>query len=346
MHIYKKRSFAWAPALGPALVLLAACSNSGSTQLPAAGNAGGMPSQFVSMDDRTPAMRPNATGKLVFVDPMVVAAQVYVASYDASGSTPVDDYHANDSKNNGHFCQIKSVGEGINALGVDAADELWVPQGLDPKSGNADIVSYAPSCGAEGTTLSDAKGQPAGIAFASDGTRYVNNITGPSSTAGNVAVYPKGKTKPTRFLTNAQMFYANGIGVDSKGNVYVSFFSSTSTTGVLKFKGGQMPGALLGKIKNGAPGAIAFDKADNLIITDDAAVTLNFYAPPYDKVPKIFPLQGHSPQCSLNHAQTNLACGDKTNTSVDVFSYPAGTYLYSFNKGLTATVIGTVQDPP
>ncbi len=346
MHIYKKRSFAWAPALGPAFLLLAACSNSGSAQLPATGNAGGMPSQFVSMDDRAPAMRPNATGKLVFVDPMVVAAQVYVASYDASGSTPVDDYHANDSKNNGHFCQIKSVGEGINALGVDASDELWVPQGLDLKSGKADIVSYAPNCGAEGTTLSDAKGQPAGIAFAPDGTRYVNNINGPSSTAGNVAVYPKGKTKPTRFLTNAQVFYANGIGVDSKGNVYLSFFSADSTTGVLKFKGGQMPGTLLGKIKNGAPGAITFDKADNLIITDDAAVTLNFYAPPYDKVPKVYPLQGHSPQCSLNHAQTNLACGDKTNTSVDVFAYPAGTYLYSFNKGLTATVIGTVQDPP
>lgn len=341
-----KRNLALALASGPAFLLLAGCSNFGSAQVPAAGAAAGMPSQFVSMDDRTPAMRPNATGKLVFVDPMAVAAQVYVASYNPSGSTPVDDYHANDTKNKGHFCQITSVGEGINAIGVDPSDELWVPQGLDPKTGSADIVSYGPSCGAQGTTLSDAKGQPAGIAFAPDGTRYVNNILGPSSSAGNVAVYPAGKTKPSRVLTNPNIFFANGVGVDSKGNVYVSFYSSTSATGVMKFKGGQMPGAILGKIKNGAPGAITFDKNDNLIITDDSAVTLNVYAPPYDKAPKVYPLQGHSPQCSLNHAQSNLACGDKTNTSVDVFSYPAGAYLYSFNKGLTATVIGTVQDPP
>lgn len=107
MHLYKKRSLALAPVLGPALLLLAACSNSGSAQLPASGNAGAVPSSLVSMDDRAPAMRPNATGKLVFVDPMAVAAQVYVAAYNPSGSTPVDDYHANDKKNNGHFCQIK-----------------------------------------------------------------------------------------------------------------------------------------------------------------------------------------------------------------------------------------------
>jgi hypothetical protein len=152
-------------------------------------------------------------------------------------------------------------------------------------------------------------------------------------------------TSNSVFLTNPQIFFANGIGVDSKDNVYVSFFTQASTTGVMEFKGGQMPGTVLKHIKNGAPGAIAFDKTDHLIITDDAAVTLNVYAPPYDKMPKTYPIQGHSPQCSLNKAQTNLACGDKTNTAVDIYSYPAGKYLYSFNNGLTATVIGTAQDP-
>jgi hypothetical protein len=343
MHV--KRYLALALVSGPAL-LLAACSNSGSAQLPSTASPLGLTTQFVSMDDRAPAMPARSARNLVFVDPMTLKAQMFVAAYNPSGETPVDDYNANDSKNQKSICQITSVGEGINAIGVSAADELWIPQGLDPKSGVPDIVSYAPNCGAKGATLTDSKGQPAGIAFAPDGTRYVNNILGPSSSAGNVAVYPSGKQKPTRFLTNSEIFFANGVGADSKGNVYVSFYTATSATGVMKFTGGQMPGKVLGKIKNGAPGAIAFDKNDNLIITDDSAVTLNVYAPPYDKAPKTYPLEGHSPQCSLNKAQTNLACSDKTNTSVDVFSYPAGKYLYSFNNGLTATVIGIAQDPP
>lgn len=298
------------------------------------------------MDDRAPAMRTSAPSQLVFVDPMTIKAQVYVAAYNASGSTPVDDFNAGDTKNKGDFCQIAAVGEGINAVDVDPSGELWVPQGLDTKTGKADIVSFAPSCGAEGKTLSDGKGQPAGIAFAPDGTRYVNDIQGPASSAGNVAVYPPGKTKPSRLLTNSQILLANGVGVDSKGNAYVSFYTPASKTGVMKFKDGKMPGTVLGKIHDGAPGAIAFDKNDNLIVTDDAAVTIDVYPPPYDKAPKVFPMQGHSPECSLNKAQTDLACGDKTNTSVDVYSYPAGKYLYSFNNGLTPTVIGIAQDPP
>ena len=340
--MYTKALVALALA-GPAL-FLAGCSGSAQPQLPSAASSLSL-SRFASMDDHAPASGANSAGALVFVDPATVKGQIFVSAYNSSSSTPVNDYNANNNKNKGTICQITSVGEGINAMGVDGADELWVPQGLDPKSGVADIVSYAPNCGAQGVTLSDSKGQPAGIGFASDGTRYVNNILGPSSSAGNVAVYAKGKTKPSRYLTNSAIFYANGIGVDSKGNVYLSFFTQASTTGVMEFAGGQMPGKVLKNVKNGAPGAIAFDKSDNLIITDDSAVTLNVYAPPYTKAPKTYPLQGHSPQCSLNKAQTNLACADKTNTSVDVYSYPAGKYLYSFNNGLVATVIGAVQDP-
>ncbi len=341
--MYTKRFFALALLAGPAL-LLADCSNSGSTQLPATSSPFGLSTRLASMDDRAPAM--SASGKgLVFVDPAMIKGQIFVSAYNPSGSIPVNDYNASNQKNKGTICQITSVGEGINAIGVDSTNELWVPQGLDLKTGVPDVVSYAPNCGAAGETLSDSKGQPAGIAFAPNGTRYVNNILGPSSTAGNIAVYPLSKKKPTRFLTNSQIFFANGVGVDSKGNLYVSFFTQSSTTGIMEFKGGQMPGTVLKNIKNGAPGAIAFDKSDNLIVTDDSAVTLNVYAPPYDKAPKTYPIQGHSPQCSLNKAQTNLACADKTNTAVDIYSYPAAKYLYSFNNGLMATVIGTAQDP-
>jgi hypothetical protein len=277
-NLYTKRFFALALLAGPSL-LLAGCSNAGSSQLPATSSPLALTTPFASMDDRAPPMRASCRG-LVFVDPAMVKGQIFVSAYNPSGSIPISDYNASNQQNKGSICQITSVGEGINAIGVDGANELSVPQGLDLKTGVPDVVSYAPNCGAAGKTLSDSKGQPAGIAFAPNGTRYVNNILGPSNTAGNVAVYPPSKKKPTRFLTNSQIFFANGIGVDSKGNLHVSFFTQSSTTGVMEFKGGQMPGTVLKNIKNGAPGAIAFDKSDNMIITDDSAVTLNVYARP------------------------------------------------------------------
>jgi hypothetical protein len=287
---------------------------------------------------------PQARAELRFVDPAAVKAQISVAAYDTSASTAVQVFNANNKPNKAALCQITSIGEGINALGVDSAGNLWVPQGLGT-GGVPVIQEFKPSCGALVTTLSDSNGQPAGIAFSSKGTTYVNNILGPSSSAGNVAVYPKGKKTPSNYLTNANIFLAAGVGVNSKDDVYVPYYSPASTTGLFVFAGGKMPAKNVKNFALGNPGAPTFDKKDNLVITDDSDQTLNVYAPPYTGKPKVFPLKGSSPQCSFNKAQTNLACGDKTNTSVDVYAYPSGKYLYSFNKGLSATVIGVVQSP-
>ena len=346
MQIFR-RSTGWALAVAGALTLLAGCSNAGSSQLPSGAGFNALRAGLVSLDDGVKPVSPSANDAgLVFLEPAALKAQVYVAEYNPSGSTPVNDYQAPDLKNKNPLCQITAVGEGINSIAVDSSHELWIPQGLDPATGNPDVISFAPNCGAAGTTLTNPKGQAAGIAFASDGTRYVLDILGPSSSAGNVSVYPKGKTKPTRFLTNPNIFLASGNGVDSKGNVYVSYHSSASATGILLFKKGLMPGKPIANINLGAPGVLTFDSHDNMIVTDDVNLTLNFYAPPYTSAPKVFPLKGASPECSLNQAQSDLACGDKKNAAVDVYSYPGGAYEYSFNKKLGSnTVIGVAQDP-
>ena len=158
-----RRFLALALVAGPALLLIAGCSNAGYPQLPSAASPPSLTKRFVSIDDHAPATRVRSGSRLVFVDPATVKGQIFVAAYNPSGSTPVNDYNANNTKNKGTICQITSVGDGINALGVDSANELWVPQGLDLNSGVPDIVSYAPNCGAAGETLSDSNGQPAGI---------------------------------------------------------------------------------------------------------------------------------------------------------------------------------------
>jgi hypothetical protein len=320
------------------ITAVAACSN-GSAYAPQA-----TAPAFVALGslDRG-AASPDARG-LRFVDPAAVKAQISVSAYDTTSSTPVSVFNAANKQNKAAFCTIASVGTGINALGVDSAGDLWVPEGLGA-SGEPDVVEYKPSCGAIVTTLSDSNGQPAGIAFASNGTAYVNNILGPGSTAGNVEIYPKGAKKPSKALTNLAIFLAAGIGVDSKNNLYLSYYNSSDVPGMLVFAGGKMPGKALKNFGLGNPGAPTFDKKDNMIVSDDSNQTLNVYAPPYTGKPKTYQLKGSSPQCTLNAAQTNVACGDKTNGSVDVYAYPSGKYQYSFNKGLGGQVIGVVQAP-
>jgi hypothetical protein len=321
------------------ITAVAACSNNGSAYAPQATTPA-----FVALGslDRGTAS-PDARG-LRFVDPAAVKAQISVSAYDTSNSAPVSVFAAANKQNKAAFCTIASVGTGINALGVDSAGNLWVPEGLGT-SGVPDVVEFKPSCGAVVTTLSDSNGQPAGIAFASNGTAYVNNILGPASGAGNVEVYPKGATKPSKLLTNKAVFLAAGIGVDSKNNLYLSYYNSSDAPGMLVFAGGKMPGKALKNFGLGNPGAPTFDKKDNMIVSDDSNQTLNVYAPPYTGKPKTYQLKGSSPQCSLNAAQNNVACGDKTNGSVDVYAYPSGKYQYSFNKGLGGQVIGVVQAP-
>jgi len=289
---------------------------------------------------------PNDTG-LRMVDPAAVKAQIFVGQYGGpSAPGEVNDYVANNSKNRKEFCQIADL-TGVNSLGVDSTGELWIPQ--ETASGVNEITSNAPNCGKAGITLSDPNGQPADIAFASNGTRYVSDLVGNGSTAGDISVYPKGKTAPTSKLTNSLVFYSQGAGVDSHNNVYQSWVNQAqSAGGILKYSAGKMPGKLLKAIKITIPGGPIFDKSDNLIVTDDATTAVNIYTPPYTKAPKTFPLKGIGPQCSLNAAETSIACGDPGNNSVDVYKYPAGTYMYSFNSGLGGSplvTIGVAQDP-
>jgi hypothetical protein len=288
---------------------------------------------------------------LIIVDPAKIKAQVYVGAFTyPSSSTPILDYKAKDTKNKPYFCKI-TVGEAVNSIAVDSTGELWVPEGYDSSISEAAVVSFGPDCGKAGTTLSDPDGEAGGIAWSSKGTAYVDDIGGPSSTAGNVAIYPKGKTAPTGELTNPAIYLAGGVAVDSKDNVYVSFFTNPSkpsgATGVLKFAGGKMPGRLLKKIKLAIPGVPLIDSHDDMLITNDAnsAPVEDIYAPPYTKKPATFSLKGNSPQCSLDAKETTLACGDKQNDTVDFYSYPGGKYLYSISKGITPTVIGVAQDP-
>jgi len=342
---------------GAALVVLAACAGGGSQV--ATPPAQGLPPQagssfarnltspvamFAPFELRAPLAPGNGLG-LRIVDPDTIKAQIYVGQYGVpSAPGLVNDYSSAALRKN-PLCQITNL-DGVNAIEVDSTGELWIPQVTS--GGVSEITSNAPNCGAAGTKLSDPNGQPADIAFASTGVRYVSDLLGNGSVAGDISVYPKGKTKPSSKLTNSAVFFSLGVAVDSHNNVFQSFVNQAGTKGgVLEFVGGKMPGKVVKGIKLTEPGTLIIDKSDNLIVTDQVANTLDTYAPPYTTAPATFPLKGQSIQCSINAAETNIACADRANDTADIYNYPSGTYIFSFNAKLsgTLTTIGIAQDP-
>ena len=70
--------------------------------------------------------------------------------------------------------------------------------------------------------------------------------------------------------------------------------------------------------------------------------------PPYTGTPVTSQLMGASIWCPLDREKRHIYCGDADNGAIDVYAYPAGSYLYSFTKDLSAgaLVTGVAPDPP
>ena len=235
----------------------------------------------------------------------------------------------------------------VNGIGTDSSGTLWVPTNIFSGSRYGSyIFSYAPNCGAQGTTLSAPSGsQPVGIAFASDATKYGlmlyqygnrSHITFGAS----VAIYPTGATSPTAELTDPRLngnYYVGGMGIDAVGKIYVSCCAGTKPKHpvfVIVFKSGQASqqrGRKIPLSQMQFPGSVTFDRSQNMLITDINTSTLKIYAPPYSGSPATYPLQGNSPQCALSRHEDLLACGDYDNQDVDIYAYPSVTYQYSLS---------------
>ena len=235
-------------------------------------------------------------------------------------------------------CQAASSTNGIR---IDRQGNLWVPDGRADST-----TEYAPNCGAAKLTIPDPTGEPADVGFDVKGHIYImniNNISGPPT----VEVY-NSSGKQIGTLGDPSFATLFGVGSDNKGNVFVSNQTSGNVGNVVEFPGGKMPGTALTGVSLGLPGTPAFDHSNNLIISDWLALTIDVFAPPYDKAPTTSPLEGFAIWCPLNHQEKRIYCGDAENGSIDVYAYPGGAYLYSYTAALSpsALVTGVAPDPP
>lgn len=257
-------------------------------------------------------------------------ALAYVSQF---GATAVNAYNENNKSNAAPVCSITGIAA-VVGIGADTEKNVWVPQGISKT-----ITKYAPNCGSPSTVLTSTNGQPAGIAFDRRSNAYVVDSFGPNQKPGNVAFFPAGSTMATRVLRDPSIGgQAVGLAVHA-GNVYLSYVNTSNAGAVIEFPRGKMPGKIFTGITTSYPGAIVFDTNDNLVVVDLSAAIASVYAPPYSGPPtKTFPLHGGPVLCNFSKRETKLYCADYKLGQVDVYAYPSGSYLYSWNNGLSPSL--------
>jgi hypothetical protein len=254
----------------------------------------------------------------------------YVATMNSNvGSGSFVAQYKNYDPSGTQVCSLPgSATEYIGGIATDTSGDLYVPQSSG--QGTA-ITEYGPHCGSVVNTLTYSAGnQPQDVAV--DG----NTVYAVDSSYRNpsVQVFANGSTTPTGTLSDPSIYQNYDLAVDANHDLFLSYYSSTTgSNSVIEFPGGTAPGTILPM--TGGIGLLA-DNANNLlyITPNQANWEISTYAPPYTGSPvQTITLKSNAQRgptyCSLNKANSRIFCGDTAYMSLDVYKYPAGSYVYS-----------------
>jgi hypothetical protein len=300
-------------------------------------------------------------------DASAITNGVYGANYGNAGGNQLGGYFnlykLPGSSHSLPVCKnggLNKVAE-INGIGVDSKGVLWVP-GLVPTNLLAGIVLTFKknTCTLASAKLTETTGEPADIAFATTGKKFVMDIVNfPAMTNGQIEVYGKGHTKPSSTLqlpgelvgTGTSQGLGLGVAIDSHNNVYATYLNTNHGTDITVFTGGKGAGTILQNSNGAIYEGMTFDANGNLVVATNAggAGAINIFAPPFTGSPTSFAAQGSVVDLKLDPAGANLYVGDATNNTLDVYKYPSGTYEYSIVVTTVppngAVVEGVAVDP-
>ncbi|HZY96461.1 MAG TPA: hypothetical protein VFE35_05120 [Candidatus Cybelea sp.] len=261
------------------------------------------------------------------------------------GGTTVYGYQSANQANHPPVCTVGPFVSVNGGIGVDQSGNLWVPdQGANPKT----VTEYGPDCGPAKTVLTiSGDTLPDNVAFDTNGHVYVANAVANSGGPGNILQYTG--TTVTKTLTDPNIATPQGLAIDKRNNVWVSYRDPGSTgTYVAKFPGGNMPAKLFHNISLGFPGSLQFDQRNNMLALAPGVPAMYIYAAPYkEKKPTTqLPLKNAPTMCTLGRAQSKLYCSNGFYSKVDIYTYPAGTYVYSYNYGLSGLIPDGIANDP
>ena len=284
------------------------------------------------------------TGDATFEDGYTYVGQEF-------GST-INQYPTNNPHNLAPRCTIPNSDYHPLGMTTDKSGTLYFTAGFIRAAG---IATFGANCGGPGPRYTEDYGNPQDPVV--DGRiLYLTTLFGPNQEdPAEILVFstvPSATDQtPLRELSYPTATTGIGVAVDSHHNLFWSAASQKYNDGfVVEFVDGQMPGRLISATKLGTdfPGGVMIDQADNLLLIDQNKTSVFVYAPPYTKRPfKTIVLKGNSLYCALGLRQVRLYCMDVQYGSVDVYTYPGGDYVYSYNNGMQAnSAIGIAIQPP
>jgi sugar lactone lactonase YvrE len=326
-------------------MLLAACSGSEQVGSSVSPMSASVPQQLSALGSHAQNALSGLSSATI-LGPDNGNGMTYVAPI---GTTTVYGYSRNNRTNQPPVCTVSGFMSVNGGIGVDHSGNLWVPdEGANPRT----VTEYGPDCGPAMTVLSDpGDSGPDNVAFDSDGHVYVSNSFANSGGPGNILQYTG--TSITKTLSDPDIATPQGLAVDHRNNVWVSYRDPGSTgTYVAEFRRGNMPAKLFKNISLGFPGSLQFDRNQNLMGPNGNFSSLDIYAPPYtEKAPTTRLILENGKvtdptMCTLGPDQGSLYCTFGFFSLVNVFSYPGGKFLYTYNNGLAGLLPeGIANDP-
>jgi hypothetical protein len=191
------------------------------------------------------------------------------------------------------------------------------------------------------------------VTLGHDGTVYVTNVSvcPGSSGAGNVVIYAKGATSPTKVLTDPTFGTVYGIAVDRARNIFLTNFidlgSGSAVVG--EFKAGAHGSYAYSQLVESAGtdfGGMAIDATGNLVVANAFFPTtpgIDVFSPPNWSVTNQF---GNANAWLNNVAfvpgKAKIFVADLEDTAgppaVYEYAYPSGKQLSQITAGLNGPV--------
>jgi hypothetical protein len=297
------------------LVFLSACGQNGGSSLPF---SAGRFANSGSLNRRISLREATSSPKLYVSDPVGEAVEVY----DATG------------KDQEPTEKITDGIDGPGGVATDSGGNLYVANTL-----NNTVTKYAAGGSSPVATYSTDLSGPVGVAVDAAGTVYVSNFYWFRE---SIVEFPKGSTNPSAEIHDPCSCTATGLTLDSAGNLYAAYQTTTVIAQVWKFASGSKTGTNLGLVWYAgsanlhpffAPGLL-IDGSGNLLVTGPPLPGVQVFPPGKQSASKVFGKTGSPQFIAFGPGDSDVFVADTEHNAVEEYSYPSGTLVDTIKGGL------------
>lgn len=118
-----------------------------------------------------------------------------------------------------------------------------------------------------------------------------------------------------------------GVALDTKGDVFVSYATASHGGGLAEYKGGLAAGcnAAVLPVHIFAPGSLVLDDHNNIILADQVAERVQLIPPPYAQIRRKIGVRFQDPyHISIDEANKKLFVTDEQKNKLFIVDYPSG----------------------